>query len=213
MEPEQREHSDRGTNTEGGDQQTETTVSTTEHLFRQRRAERDDGSAAEQTAGQTDHHAPHQRIGADEPQPVDDVAVGRAPVDAPRRVPLFFRKVEMGDEPRRQQEAGAVGPDRERRLVRVEEVQRVEVAEPLRDAGQGREEGGAERKRRVRGDEPERVGRRELIGLDDVGHRRVLRRAPHQREDLDQERDQHQLDEVVEERQERRAARPGRCRR
>ena len=69
------------------------------------------------------------------------------------------------------------------------------------DAGQRGEDGGAEGEGGVRGDEPERVRRRELVGLDDIGHRRVLRRAPHQREDLDRERDEHQADEVVEERQ------------
>ena len=45
---------------------------------------------------------------------------------------------------------------------------------------------GAERERAERGDEPERVRRRELVGiLHDVGNRRVLRRPPQQREHLD----------------------------
>ena len=40
------------------------------------------------------------------------------------------------------------------------------------------------------------------------GHRRVLRRPPQQREDLDEERDDHQQPEAVDERQRRDAARP-----
>ena len=78
----------------------------------------------------------------------------------------------------------------------------VDVAEPLGDAGEDRVEHRADEERAVRGDEPERVRRRELLGiLHDVRDRRVLRRAPQQREDLDQERDHDQPEQVVPERQ------------
>src|SRR4029079_14959730 len=98
-------------------------------------AERDYRPPAEETAGQPDHDPPYQRIGPDEPQPVEDVAVGRAPIDASRRGALAFGKVETGDQERRQQEGAAVAPERERCLVVAEEMRRVEVSEPFRESG------------------------------------------------------------------------------
>ena len=80
-------------------------------------------------------------------------------------------------------------------------------------AGERREHHRAERERAERGDQTERVGRRELLGiLHDVGDARVLGRAPQQREHLDRERQDDEAPDVLPERQQRPADPPGRCR-
>ena len=61
----------------------------------------------------------------------------------------------------------------------------------------------AERERAVGRDQRERVRGREVLLGHEVRHRRVLRRAPEQGEDLDEERDDDQQPEAVHERQRR----------
>ena len=80
-------------------------------------------------------------------------------------------------------------------------------------AGEQREDDRRDRERAVRRGERQRVRRRQLLVRHQVRHRRRLRGAPHQREDLEPERDQQQPTEVLDERQQQEQARRGRCRR
>src|SRR5205814_2690273 len=51
-------------------------ISTVQHLRRDHRAEGHDRAAADQPAREADHHAAYERVRADEPQPLLDVAPG-----------------------------------------------------------------------------------------------------------------------------------------
>ena len=62
------------------------------------------------------------------------------------------------------------------------------VADPSRDPGEDREDQPSERERAVRRGESDRVRVLELPARHDVRDGRVLRRAPHERQALDQER-------------------------
>ena len=91
---------------------------------------------------------------------------------------------QRGDEERRR-----VDPQRERLLVDLQRVERGEGAQPRGERGEQREDQRRERERAVRRDERQRVRGRELVVVDEVRHRRVLRRTPQQRQDLEQKRE------------------------
>ena len=106
-----------------------------------------------------------------------------------------------------------VEPQRHDVLVDLERAQRVEPAEPRGHDGQRGRDRRADRERAVGRDERQGVGRRELVLGHEVRHRRVLRRAPEQRHDLDEERRDHEQPEAAHERDRADQRRRGRGRR
>ena len=163
---------------------------------------------------QTDHHAAHERVRADEPQPFLDVEP-RLPGRDPRaRAPFTLVEPQARDQQRGEEERARVDPDRERALLHVRGCSSA-WKPPSQCAGiasaantiapSGNVPNAATR--------PSELAEAKLLRvLDDVGNGRLLGRCPQQREDLDHEREDHQAPDVRPERQQQRAARRDRCR-
>src|SRR5207302_1118473 len=75
------------------------------------------------------------------------------------------------------------------------------AAEPYRGVREQRKSEGGQWERPERGEETERVRRRELLRVDEVRDGRVFRRTPQQREDLQQERHDDEPHQAVDERE------------
>ena len=135
---------------------------------------------------EADHHRPHQPVGADEPEPFDDLAEGLR--SSRRAVSPDRSGFGSGSRQMSSAEARKLSPSTQSASASrfdVEGRHRVEPAEPVRQHREGRGDRRGQREGAVRRDESERVRRRELLVGNEVRQRRVLRRAPQQREHLE----------------------------
>ena len=62
LQPQQRDHADRGTEAERGHQHAERRGAAVEHLLGEARAERDHRARADEPEAEPEHHAAHQRV-------------------------------------------------------------------------------------------------------------------------------------------------------